>query len=242
LSDKGIFLKGELMTAFLSGLSETFLFIMKSMPFLMKGIIVALEVTILSIILGMVVGLLVAFLKIYGSPPVKKIVKVYEWVMKGLPILVLLFLIYFGLPSLGIHIGAFLSVVLALGLGSSAYQAQIYRGAFLSIGQEQMEAGLSLGMSKFKTLYYVIIPQAVRLSLPGFTNEFTIVLKDSPLAYAVGIAEILKNGRDIISTSYRPFEIYFACSIIYFVLFQFFFWLFKKVANRYSVPGYSLDF
>ncbi len=230
------------MIAFFENLVETLLFITKSMPFLLHGIIVALEVTILSILLGMIVGLLVAFLKIYGTKTVKKMVKAYEWVMRGLPILVLLFLIYFGLPTLGIHIGAFLSVILALGLGSSAYQAQIYRGAFLSIGQEQMEAGLSLGMSKFQTLFTVIVPQAVRLSLPGFTNEFTIVLKDSPLAYAVGIAEILKNGRDIISTSYRPFEIYFACSIIYFLLFQLFFYLFKKIAQRYSVPGYSIDF
>jgi len=80
-----------------------------------------------------------------------------------------------------------------LGLASSAYQAQIYRGAILSIGAHQMEAGLSIGLTKFETLIYIIIPQAVRLSLPGFTNEFTIVLKDSPLAYAVGISEILKT-------------------------------------------------
>ncbi len=230
------------MQNLLSYLNETLLFLAKNTPFLLKGIVVALEVTILSIFLGMVIGVFLAFIKIYGSPTLKKTVRVYEWVMRGLPILVLLFIIYFGLPGIGIKLGPFISVVLALGLGSSAYQAQIYRGAILSIGQEQMEAGLSLGMSKYKTLFTVIIPQAIRLSLPGFTNEFTIVLKDSPLAYAVGIAEILKNGRDIISTSYKPFEIYFACSIIYFLLFKFFFWLFKKIANRYSVPGYSLDF
>ncbi len=227
---------------FLKNTPDTIWFVLQSLPFLTKGVIVAIEVTVLSILLGMIIGVFIAFLKIYGSKPVKRIVKVYEWVMRGLPILVLLFIIYFGLPSLGIKLGPFVSIVLALGLGSSAYQAQIYRGAILSIGSEQMEAGLSLGMTKFQTLFTVIIPQAVRLSLPGFTNEFTIVLKDSPLAYAVGIAEILKNGRDIISTSYRPFEIYFACSIIYFVLFQFFFWLFKKLANHYSVPGYSIDF
>lgn len=230
------------MTAFLDSFKETLLFIFKSMPFLLKGIIVALEVTILSILLGMIIGLFIAFLKIYGSHSVKNLVKVYEWVMRGLPILVLLFIIYFGLPGIGIRLGSFVSIVLALGLGSSAYQAQIYRGAILSIGSEQMEAGLSLGMTKYQTLFTVIVPQAVRLSLPGFTNEFTIVLKDSPLAYAVGIAEILKNGRDIISTTYRPFEVYFACSIIYFLLFQFFFWLFKRIASKYSVPGYSLDF
>jgi polar amino acid transport system permease protein len=153
---------------------------------------------------------------------------------------VLLFIIYFGLPTIGLNFSPLVSVVLGLGLCSSAYQAQIYRGAILSIGSEQMEAGLSLGMSKFQTLYSIILPQAVRLSLPGFTNEFTIVLKDSPLAYAVGIAEILKYGRDLIVTSFKPFEIYLACALIYFVLFQMFYYLFKYIASRYEVPGFLI--
>ena len=84
----------------------------------------------------------------------------------------------------------------------------------------------------------VIVPQAVRLSLPGFTNEFTIVLKDSPLAYAVGIAEILKYGRDIIVMTFRPFEVYLACAIIYFLLFHFFYFLFVKVSRKFDVPGF----
>lgn len=229
------------ITDFLARVLDSSIFIATSMPLLLRGILVALEITVFSVLLGMILGVLIAFLRIYGSKRVKKLVSYYEWVMRGLPILVLLFIIYFGLPTIGIQIGPLLSIILSLGLASSAYQAQIYRGAILSIGQEQMEAGLSLGLSKLRTLITVILPQAVRLSLPGFTNEFTIVLKDSPLAYAVGIAEILKNGRDIIMSTYRPFEIYFACSIIYFILFQLFFYLFKRIAKCYEVPGYNLD-
>ncbi len=217
---------------------EPITFIFSHMPELLKGALVAVEITVISMALGLVLGLLVAFFRLYGSKPLQKAMYIYEWVLRGLPILVLLFIIYFGLPTIGINLGPFVSVVVGLGLRSSAYQAQVYRGAILSIETEQMEAGLSLGMSKFRTLMTVIVPQAVRLSLPGFTNEFTIVLKDSPLAYAVGIAEILKYGRDIIVMTFRPFEVYLACAIIYFLLFHFFYFLFVKVSRKFDVPGF----
>ena len=220
---------------------ESLVYVLTNFPLLLKGVWVAVLITVFSMLIGMVLGIAVAFLRIYGRKPVRKAVSVYEWIFRGLPQLVMLFIVYFGLPELGLNLGPFLSVVLALGLCSSAYQAQIYRGAILSIGSEQMEAGLSLGMTKTQTLFHIILPQAVRLSLPGFTNEFTIVLKDSPLAYAVGITEILKYGRDLIVTSFRPFEIYLACALIYFVLFQLFFYLFKYVAGRYTVPGFLIN-
>jgi polar amino acid transport system permease protein len=216
-------------------------YVITNLPLLLKGVWIAVLITVLSMALGMVTGIAVAFLRIYGKAPVRKAVGVYEWVFRGLPQLVMLFIVYFGLPEIGLNLGPFLSVVIGLGLCSSAYQAQIYRGAILSIGSEHMEAGLSLGMSKTQTLFHIILPQAVRLSLPGFTNEFTIVLKDSPLAYAVGIAEILKYGRDLIVTSFRPFEIYLACAVIYFVLFQLFYYLFKYIASRYTVPGFLIN-
>lgn len=219
---------------------QSILFMCKSLPLLLQGVVIAIEITVVSILIGMVIGVTVAFLRIYGPKRVQVLMRLYEWVFRGLPQLVLLFIVYFGLPVLHINLGPFLSVVLGLGLCSSAYQAQIYRGAILSIGVEQMEAGLSLGMTKARTLFTVLLPQAVRLSLPGFTNEFTIVLKDSPLAYAVGLAEILKYGRDIIVTSFRPFEIYVACALIYFVLFQLFYYLFQYIAKRFEVPGFLI--
>ncbi|HRY84744.1 MAG TPA: amino acid ABC transporter permease, partial [Candidatus Cloacimonadota bacterium] len=159
---------------------ESLVYVLTNFPLLLKGVWIAVLITVCSMLLGMVLGIAVAFLRIYGKKPVRKAVSVYEWIFRGLPQLVMLFIVYFGLPELGLNLGPFLSVVLALGLCSSAYQAQIYRGAILSIGSEQMEAGLSLGMTKTQTLFHIILPQAVRLSLPGFTNEFTIVLKDSP--------------------------------------------------------------
>lgn len=225
-------------------LEDSIVFIFNVFPILLKGSIIAIEVTIVSIFIGMVIGILVAFLHIYGTKTVKRIIYLYEWIMRGTPILVILFFLYFGLPKIpviGINLNPFLAVVIGLGLCSSGYQAQIYRGAILSIGSNQMEAGLSLGMTKFQTLINIILPQAIRLSLPGFTNEFTIVLKDSPLAYAVGISEILKNGRDIIVQTARPFEVYFAAAILYFILFQLFYNLFKYISKKFEVPGFLIS-
>ena len=217
---------------------ESIKFVIGTLPLLLQGAAVAIEITLLAMILGTILGILVAYLRLYGSGPVKKAMYLYEWVLRGLPILVILFIIYFGFPSFGLNISAFITVVLGLGLRSSAYQAQIYRGAIKSIGVDQMEAGLSLGLSRFKTLILVILPQAVRISLPGFTNEFTIVLKDSPMAYALGIAELLKQGRNIIVGSFKPFTVYLTCAVIYFILFEIFYYLFKRFARQFQIPGF----
>lgn len=220
---------------------EPIVYMLKSLPALLEGARVAILITLLAIGLAVIVGVVVAFLRIYGSPAVKTAAYGYEWGLRGTPVLVLLFMIYFGLPAIGLNFGPFLSVVIGLGLRSSAYLAQIFRGAIMSIGAHQMEAALSIGLTKFQALRYVILAQTVRLAFPGFVNEFTIVLKDSPLAFAVGIAEILSKGRSIIVMTGRPFEIYLACSIIYFVLFYCFYYIFRVLSRRFEIPGFAIE-
>jgi len=220
---------------------DTLSFIAESMPILMKGAWVAILITLLAVFMGVAIGILVAFFRIYGSTPVRKILYIYEWVLRGTPILVILFILYFGLPAIGLNLSPFIAIVLGLALRSSAYQAQIYRSSILSIGSQQMEAGLSIGLTRFQTLFHVILPQAIRLSFPGFTNEFTIILKDSSLAYAVGIAEILSYSRSIMVNTGRAFEILFACALLYFLLFEFFFIILNKINSRFQIPGFISD-
>jgi len=219
-------------------MSQSVFFMFATLPLLLQGAVVAILITVLSITLGFIVGVPITFLRIYGNKLGRGFAYAYEWVLKGLPVLVTLFILYLGFPKLGIQIGSFAAIVIGLGLRSSAYQAQIYRGAVLSISTEQTEAGLSLGLSRFCTFFTIILPQAFRLSLPGFTNEFTIVLKDSPLAYAVGIVEILKQGRDITTTRGHTFAVYLACSILYFALFQLFYFLFQQLNKKFAIPGF----
>lgn len=231
-------------------INNNLFFIFKNMPLLLNATLTAIILTFASIFIGMIVGIIITFLRIYGSKLIKKIVFVYEWVLKGAPPLIVIFIFYFGLGKY-LNLGPFLSASLALGLRSSAYQAQIYRGAVLSITSEQTEAGLSLGLSKLRTFNLIILPQAFRLSLPGFTNEFTIVLKDTPLAYSVGLVEILKAGRDIlnqpltqsitgqqVSGSLNPFFIFMICALLYFILFEIFSYSLKLLSKKFEIPGF----
>lgn len=231
-------------------INSNLFFIFKNMPLLLNATLTAIVLTFAAIFIGMIIGIAITFLRIYGTKLIKKIVFAYEWILKGTPPLIVIFIFYFGLGKY-LNLGPFLSAALALGLRSSAYQAQIYRGAVLSITSEQTEAGLSLGLSKLKTFNLIVLPQAFRLSLPGFTNEFTIVLKDTPLAYSVGLVEILKAGRDIlnqpltqsitgqqISGSLNPFVIFLVCALLYFVLFEIFSYSLKLLSKKFEIPGF----
>ena len=241
---------------------DTITFIAGSMPILMKGAWMAILITLLAVFFGVTIGIIVAFFRIYGAKPIQKVLYIYEWVLRGTPILVILFILYFGFPEIGFflynfcrdqfgwnaewvrsifNLDPFIAIVLGLALRSSAYQAQIYRSAILSIGTQQMEAGLSIGLSRVQTMYHIILPQAVRLSFPGFTNEFTIILKDSSLAYAVGIAEILSYSRSIMVNTGRAFEILFACALLYFILFEISFYILNKVNQKFQIPGFTSD-
>lgn len=234
-------------------INNNLFFLFKNLPLLLNATLTAILLTFASIFIGMIVGISITFLRIYGSNLIKKIVFAYEWILKGTPPLIVIFIFYFGLGNY-LNLGPFFSAAMALGLRSSAYQAQIYRGAVLSITSEQTEAGLSLGLSKLRTFTLIIIPQAFRLSLPGFTNEFTIVLKDTPLAYAVGLVEILKAGRDIlnqpltqsitganITGSLNPFAIFLVCALLYFILFELFSYALGFISKKYEIPGFVTD-
>lgn len=161
----------------------------------MDGLLITIGLTILSLILGSTLGIVMATSRSYGRPPLSTFVYIYEKVFRGIPILVIFFLIYFGLGQIGINLDPFNAVVLGLGLRSAAYQAQIFRSAINSIPEGQTTAALSLGMSKFKTIRYIIIPQILRLSIPGWSNEFTIVLKDTSIAFSIGVIELMRQGR-----------------------------------------------
>lgn len=141
-----------------------------------------------------------ALLQVYGGRLFGTVARVYEWIFRSIPALVLLFLFYFGPPRFGVDISGFLAAMLALGFRSSAYQSQIFRGAIQSIPSGQMMAARSLGMSRARAIFTIILPQAFRLSIPGWTNEFSSVIKDTTLAYAVGFNEVLRTARIVYDT------------------------------------------
>ena len=193
--------------------------LIESLPQLFEGLKITLGLTIFSLILGSIFGILMAVGRVYGRKPLAFFIYIYEKTLRGIPLLVIFFIIYFGLSEIGLNINAFNSAVIGLGLRSTAYQAQIYRSAINSIPSGQMVAARSMGMSKIKAIRYIILPQALRLSIPGWSNELTIVLKDTSIAFGIGVVDLMRQGRYIYSVNHElVLQILLIIALIYFVL------------------------
>jgi polar amino acid transport system permease protein len=202
---------------------------------LTRGLPNTLILTALGLLLGFVLGLILSLMSVYGSRELVWISSAYEKVLRGIPILVLIYIFRWGMPGLFWYFNlsverALASVVLALSLRSGAYQSQIFRGAILSVDRGQLDAGYALGMTKFQAVRHIVMPQALRLAIPGWSNEYAIVIKDSSFAVEVGIFEMTKAAEQI-SVSYpQLFTLtMFVAAIIYFI---FTYPIIKLVGNR----------
>lgn len=164
----------------------------------MSGLAVTIELTLLSMLFASILAIIMAFGRSYGKQPLPFFILIYEKVFRGIPLIVIFILIYFGLAQIGILIDAFNAAIIGLALHSTAYQIQIYRSAINSIPEGQIIAAQSLGMSKLKAIRYILLPQMLRLSIPGWSNEFTILLKDTSIAIAIGVVELMRQGRYVI--------------------------------------------
>lgn len=201
------------------GLIEGIITIGRSMPILLRGIAINIELLFALLAVGLLVGTVVALLQVYGGRVLGTIAAAYAWVFRGIPAMVLLFLFYFGPSQFGLDVPPFLAATLALGFRSSAYQSQIFRGALQAIPHEQMMAARSLGMSRVRAIVSIIIPQALRLSLAGWSNEFSSVAKDTTLAYVVGLNEVLRQARIIQDRHYDLAMLaYIAVALLFLIL------------------------
>jgi polar amino acid transport system permease protein len=162
---------------------------------IVKGLPTTILLTLALLAAGLAFGFPIAFLQVYGRRPFRWVCRGYEQTFRGIPAIVLILLFHSGLSrSFHILLPAFASAVLALGLRSSAYQSQIFRGAIQSVGEGQMLAARSLGMTRTQAIRHIILPQAFRLSIPPWTNEYSSVLKDTSLASAIGVLELMKQA------------------------------------------------
>jgi polar amino acid transport system permease protein len=191
----------------------------EGLPYIVGGIGVTLTVVAGALAMGFALGLLLAVGQVYGRPGLRRVVGVYVWFFRGIPLLVLLFLIYFGLlAALEIDLSPFAIAILVLGLISSAYQSQILRGAILSVPEGQMKAARALGMSDTRAIVFIVLPQALRLALPGWSNEYTVIMKDSAVTYALGVAELMARTNHTASRTYQHFWLYLLVGLIYMLL------------------------
>jgi polar amino acid transport system permease protein len=183
-----------------------------------QGTAITVGVTLIALPFGLVLGLLMALVHTYGGKLPSRIAAAYSLLMRGVPPIVLLFILYFILSGKLINLSPFWAGSLSLGIVSSAYQMEILRGALLAVGGGQMVAARAIGMSRLQSIQYVILPQALRLAIPPWSNEASIVLKDSSLVYALGVPEILRRAQQLSATTQQPFLAYGIAALIYFVL------------------------
>jgi polar amino acid transport system permease protein len=209
-------------------------------PYLLAGIGVTFGLVFSSLGLGVVVGLPMALGQVYGSRTVRWAVGLYVWFFRGLPILVLLFLFYFGIfPGMGLDLSAFVVGAIVLGLRGAAYQSQIFRGAIQSVGEGQMIAAQSLGMDKLTAIRSVILPQSLRIALPGWSNEYPNILTDSAVCYAIGVAELLTRTSQIVSQTYVTMPIYLATAGIFILMNYGGMKVLHLIERRIAIPGFG---
>ena len=191
----------------------------QAMPLVLMGAGVTVKITAISVLLGILIGLFIGIARISSNRVIHLIAAVYVDFLRGTPLLVQIFLVYFALPVVtGQRIDPFFAAIAACSINSSAYVAEIFRAGIQSIDAGQMEAGRSLGMTWVQTMRYIIVPQAARRVIPPLGNEFIALLKDSSLVSVIGFEELTRRGQLIIARTYASLEIWLCVAIIYLIM------------------------
>jgi polar amino acid transport system permease protein len=193
-------------------------FVVKTMPFLLEGLLVTLHVSILVVASSLVAGVLVGIAFVHGPIWLRFILRVLSDVLRGTPVLVLIFTVYYLLPGFGINFGPFTAAVVALSAFKTAHVGEIARGAIQSIAAGQTDAGKAIGLTFSQRLAYVILPQAVRRFLPPWINSVTDAVKGSALVSLVGIVDLMLAVQQVIGRTYEPLPLYLLGAAIYFAI------------------------
>ncbi|MBD8498575.1 ABC transporter permease subunit [Paenibacillus arenosi] len=184
-------------------------------PLLKAGVLFAVPLTLISFAVGLVLALLTALARLSSIKPLVWLARFYVWIIRGTPLLVQLFIIFYGLPSLGITIGAFSAAIIGFSLSVGAYNAEVMRAAIQSIPKGQWEAAESLGMTRSQILRRIILPQAARVSVPPLSNSFISLVKDTSLAATITVTEMFQRAQQIAAVTYEHMLIYCEVALIY---------------------------
>jgi polar amino acid transport system permease protein len=206
------------------------------LSYIASGTVYTVGVTLIALPAGLLIGTILALLYVYGGKVAARVMNLYSTVFRGIPPLVLLFILFFAVTR-GVNLSAFWAGSLSLGMVSSAYQMEIVRGALLSVSGDQLMAARAVGLSRLQAIRYVVLPQAVRLAIPPWSNEAAIVIKDSSLVYALGVPEILRRAQLIGASSQRYLLAYLSAAIIYFLLVYATTRLLNNLEQKLSIPS-----
>ncbi len=224
-------------------------------PHLGRGLLVTLKLSGGALLIGLLLGLPTALLRVYGSPLLKRLATIYVDIFRGTPLLIQLFFIYYGLadphlipiaealglpPSLLI-LSPMVAAYAALGLNSGAYQAEYFRGAIQAVGSGQMMAARALGMSRLQAIWHVILPQALRLAIPPWSNEAAYLVKYTSVVYIIAVPDLFGEARRIMSVHYNQMVMLPFVGFIYLLMVLFITWGMGKVEAALRIPGLELE-
>lgn len=209
--------------------------IKETTPILVKGSVMTLELTVLTLLIGTLLGIIIALMKISKSKILYSIAAFYTWIIRGTPLLLQLFVLYYGLPSAGIKLEPFEAAVIGLGLNSAGYMAEIIRGGILSIDKGQFEAAKALGFDYGQTMRRIILPQTMKNIIPAAGNEFITMLKDTSLVSTIAMVELMRSAQQLYASTFRPLEIFLVTGSLYLILTTLFTSVFSYVEKKLSV-------
>jgi len=201
-------------------------------PMVLAGIRYSIPMMLISFGLGLVLALLVALGRMSRFKILSAICAFYVWIIRGTPLLVQLFIIFYGLPSVGIVFTPFVSAIIGLTISQGAYNSEVIRGALTGIPKGQHEAPQALGMTKFQTLIHVIIPQAALTAVPALGNSFISLLKDTSLTSVLTVQEIFMIAKQISAIKYKPLILYIEAAFVYLIFSTFLTWLQHKIEKK----------
>ena len=202
-----------------------------------QGVGYTVLITLACSLTGVLIGLVIVGLRKFEATPLNILLDIFTYVFRAIPMLVLLFIVYFGLSGFGFRVSPMMAMVLSLGVIAGAYIGEVFRGALHSVDNSEVLAAYASGMSKAQVLIYIEMPQMLRLSMPGMVNEFTTVLKYSPFAYTVGIPEITKQAMALVGTTNQDIEIYLATGILYFIIYRILLAGLEAIERHFRIPG-----
>lgn len=204
-----------------------------------RGLVMSLALILPSAIGGVLIGTSAGALRVFGTPWVRRLGDGYAALFRGTPLVVQLFVLYFGLPNLGLYLSPYLAAVIGFMLCSGAYQSEYVRGALLSIKRGQYLGAQALGFTTWQTIAHIIIPQAVRRAIHGCGNEIIYLIKYSSLAYVVTCMELTGEGKTIATEYFRFTEVFAVIGLYYLALVSLAIFLLKKIEQRLYIPGFG---
>ncbi len=202
------------------------------MRILIPGIKVTVPLTLLSFLLSVFIGLLLALVQVANIKVLKEVARFYIWIFRGTPLIVQLFIIFFGLPSLGITLNAFPAAVLAFGMNLGAYNAEVFRSAIMAIPKGQLEAAYMIGLNYPQAMARVILPQSFPVAFPNLFNNLISLLKDTSLAASITVIELFTTAQQIAARTYEPFALYCEAALIYLIFSTALTWLQRWIEKK----------